>query len=132
MKRAKRQAMMALAVVAALSALPFQAEAGKLAGEHVKPDMKYKPVECKRPDKPKIKGKTLAEYNQSVSAYEAYLSAQHGYADCVERVVGKDMKAVQDAIFTGGQEAIAQSQRDIDNIKHELDFLRAQLEGKNR
>ena len=104
--------------------------AGKIAGEKIKPEMKYKISTCERPEKPKIKGNTRAEYNASVAAFEAYTSTQHDFADCVEREVGTDMKTLQEVVFTGGQEAIAHSQRDIDNIKHELDFLRAQLEKK--
>ncbi len=104
--------------------------AGKIAGEKIKPGMKYKISTCERPDKPKIKGNSKEEYNASVAAFEAYTSTQHEFADCVEREVGVDMKVLQEVVFTGGQDAIAHSQRDIDNIKHELDFLRARLQNK--
>ncbi len=122
-----QKTIMAVCGFIMLFCAPARAVAGKVSGEKVKPEMKYKISECERPDNPKIKGDTLEEYNASVKAYEVYMSAQNVFADCVEREVGTDMKALQEIVFVGGQSAIAESQRDIDKIKHELDFLRSHL-----
>ncbi len=119
--------ILAFCSVAFLICAPGLAFAGKFSGEKVKPEMTYKITECERPDNPKIKGDTLEEYNASIVVYEAYVSAQNAFATCIEREVGEDLKALQEIVFVGGQSAIGQSQRDIDRIKHELDFLRSHL-----
>jgi hypothetical protein len=108
--------------------LPLTANAGKLEGNKVKPDMKYKVTVCHRPDAPKVKGKTLADYNAAKLAYDTYAQALQGFADCVEREARADLQTLQEAVFNGGQEAIAHSQRDIDAVKAELDALAAKIQ----
>jgi hypothetical protein len=114
----------------ALLALPSSAFAGKLSGEKIKPDLKYKVTACQRPNMPKVKGNSEENYDNAVKAYEAYSVAQQGFADCVEREAGGDLRTLQEVIFTGGQEEIARSQRDIDAFKADLDAYRTKLEGK--
>jgi len=113
-----------------LLALPSSAFAGKLSGEKIKPDLKYKVTVCPRPDMPKVKGNSQENYDKAVKAYEAYSVAQQDFADCVEREAGGDLRTLQEVIFAGGQEEIARSQRDIDALKADLDAYRAKLEGK--
>jgi len=113
-----------------LLALPSSAFAGKLSGEKIKPDLKYKVTVCPRPAMPKVKGNSQENYDKAVKAYEAYSVAQQDFADCVEREAGGDLRTLQEVIFAGGQEEIARSQRDIDALKADLDAYRAKLEGK--
>ncbi|PHS21291.1 MAG: hypothetical protein COA85_13165 [Robiginitomaculum sp.] len=114
----------------ALAILPVPAFAGKLSSEKVKTGMKYKVTVCQRPDMPKVKGNSQKNYDNAVKAYEAYSVAQQGFADCVEREAGGDLRTLQEVIFAGGQEEIARSQRDIDALKADLDAFRVELEGK--
>ena len=111
-----------------LAALPVSAFAGKVNGEKIKPEMKYKVTVCERPEKPKVKGGNEDDYQKAVLAYEAYSLAQQSFADCVEREAGGDLRTLQNVIFNGGQEEIAKAQRDIDALKADLDTLRVKLE----
>ncbi|PHS28750.1 MAG: hypothetical protein COA84_00755 [Robiginitomaculum sp.] len=115
-----------------LAVLPATAFAGKVNGEKIKPEMKYKVTACERPKKPKVKGGGEDDYQNAVLAYEAYSLAQQSFADCVEREAGGDLRTLQNVVFNGGQEEIAKSQRDIDALKADLDAFRAKLEGAAR
>ncbi len=104
--------------------------AGKLSGEKIKQDTVYKVTECKRPDSPKVKDETIEGYEEASIAYQAFAMAQQQFVDCVEREAGEDMRALQEIIFAGGQEAIARAQREIDALKTDLDALRVRLESE--
>jgi hypothetical protein len=108
--------------------LPTFAFAGKVNGEKVKPEMKYKVTVCKRPERPKVKGDGEVDYQNAVLAYETYSLDQQNFADCVEREAGGDLRILQNVIFNGGQEEIAKAQRDIDALKADLDTFRTKLE----
>jgi len=120
--------LLKLACAFALATLPASALAGKVNGEKIKSEMKYKVTVCKRPERPKVKGDGEDDYQNAVLAYEAYSLAQQGFADCVEREAGGDLRTLQNVIFNGGQEEIAKAQRDIDALKADLDAFRAKLE----
>ena len=123
-----------LAGLAAFAALlaPGQALAGKLSSQKIKPKMHYKITECKAPDAPRIKADTAEEYETVAAAFKTYLAAQQTYADCVEQEARRDLRTLREVIFTGGQEAIAEAQREIDARKARLDALRQRLQNESQ
>ncbi len=126
-----------LSILAGLAAFalllaPVQAHAGKLSSQKIKPKMHYKITECKAPDAPRIKADTAEEYEAVAAAFKTYLAAQQTYADCVEQEARRDLRTLREVIFTGGQEAIAEAQREIDAHKARVDALRQRLQNESQ
>ena len=132
MKKRSISSRVGLCGLSALLLLPSAALAGKLSSQKIKPKMDYKISICESPKAPKIKANTVAGYEAVAAAFKTYLAAQQKYADCVEKEARSDLRTLQEVIFTGGQEAIAGAQRDIDAHKAELDALRMRLQDKTQ
>ena len=123
-----------LAGFAALTilALPPAAYSGELNGKKIDAGVHYKITRCDKPKAPKLKAKTVEEFNAAAARYEAYAKAQQVYADCIGQEAQQDSKDIQNAIYEGAQAQIARIQSDLDAERAYLDSLQRKLQDETQ